>query len=90
MEPPNWEPEGPASLPRGSWGARRGSAEPHRVLPPAWGWWQGEGDIPGVVPLGLSQPCDPTLMGWALGGSVSPVLLLQPPKVPTAQLGGPP
>lgn len=49
-----------------------------------------QGDIPGVVPLGLSQPYDPTPMGWALSGSVSAVLLLQPPKVPTAQLRGSP
>lgn len=52
METPNWEPEDPALLPHGTWGAQRGSAEPHGVLPPAWGWWQREGGHPCGGPFG--------------------------------------
>lgn len=45
------------------------------------------GGHPWGGPSGLSQPCDPAPLGWALGGSVSPILLLWPPQGPHSSAG---
>lgn len=62
METPNKEADVPALPPEGY----RGTVLKPRgcLLLPRGSSKQGEGDIPGVVPLGLSQPCDPTPLGW--------------------------